>query len=213
MAKHTRNEFAKLCNLSSGNLANYIKRGKLNVINGEIDDKDKLNREFLLNRREFLEVKGEALEVGPDAVVTKKISKSDRVRAIAAKNTFELAPVNEDSLLRKKNQAAVDKTEIEIKLKQLQYDNLMGQNIPTDLVKTIIRQLGHSIINEYKSGMEGFLSELLQKKLVNQIQFSKFQGQIIEMINKAHENAIRAAQRSVKKIQEEKLSRQIEDDE
>lgn len=224
-----KKEFASLCGLSTGNLTNYIRRGRVIVRAGFISDTIPENRDFLVYRQEFLEIKADPTlkpavvkPEKPPKIVKEKKEKppkkervTDGIKTISQRSRGIKLDYgdNAPSQLKEKQQKLIDKAEIEIKLKQLQYENLLAKNIPTDIVKNIIKQLGHSFINEYKSGMEAFLMELSQAKIIDREQFAKYKGVIVKMINTAHENAIKVAKKSVANLQKEihEQAEEIED--
>jgi len=103
-------------------------------------------------------------------------------------------------LTRLKVQADLDKKNIDIKLAQLKYEQDVGAYLPTDLVISLISHLGKSFLTTYKEGADAFLTEISHRTSMKSSDTAKCKGELIKIINKAHEKAVRHSKTQIKNI-------------
>lgn len=184
MAQYSKKEFAGMCSMPSKNLATYIGRGAV-IVNdqGKIDTDIMMNRDFLRKREEKHGKKT------PETVIEPRPHKPASVKLNAVDADKEII------YERKKEYEArrVDKIEVETKLKELELQNKMGRLIDTDLVRTIIIQLGKSFITNYKDGANNFLMEIAHRKKMSPDELADLRGVQVKLINRFHDAAVNDA--------------------
>lgn len=215
MAFLTKAEFAELCGQTSGNLTNYINRGKVVMSDDFIDDTLPINQLYLAHRRELMEKKaaqspdpvaadqpadipaskpGPAPKKIPAQHVTSKSISGAKAAANAKPNT-EVA-----SSVRRKNDATAEKALIDAKLAALKYEKEMGKLMSIDLVQLIIGQLGQSFVNSYRSMSESFLTEIAHKARLSADDHAVLKGKLVKGINDAHELAIKKSKNEMAQV-------------
>lgn len=220
MAFHTKSEFAALCGCKTGNLTNEIKRGRVVMTEDYIDDSLPINREFLDHRKELMRKKAE--ELGESDQTQPVNLNLDQLPAAIHTRSRSLTPVSQApkskpdtgaaTLNKAKAQSAIDKNEIEIMLKRQKYETLMGKNVPTDIVKLIIKQLGQSMINSYRTGAEALLTEIGHKKGLTPAESADLKQKLVSIINQAHDHGIKMAKVSMRELVESTVKKSMTDE-
>lgn len=162
MPIYTKKEFANACELTPGNLSNYIKRGKVKTKKAgkQIDTGESINAEFLAKRKVFLQSKKAE---GKGVVTEIKEKEKPETQQVdpeikqAALNKYEI-----DTLLK---QVELEKKQEEVKKLKLQNAKIQGENIPFEEVKTIFVRNGQHIGSVWEQAIEKFL--VLMKKELN----------------------------------------------
>lgn len=222
MAFHSRQDFAKMCGIKTNELRMYIKRGKV-IESGEyFNDQLPENIDFLNHRQLVMESKLIASAEGyvkPEPVAAVKVEvEVEKLKPVFVPKITE--PVKRAQLIPviksapeldgsvyganlKKAQVSLSKVEIETKIKELEYEKLLGKNIPTEHVKVVITQLGKSFISNYKDGADSFLTEIGHRKKISSTDMAQLKLLLVEIINRSHEKAIEMAKAAVKNIIDE----------
>lgn len=103
-------------------------------------------------------------------------------------------------LKKDKEAAQLTKVEVETKIKEFEYEKLIGNYLPTDLVRNVITQLGKSFISSYKDGADNFLTEFGHRKRLSAVEIAEMKSQLVILINKSHSFAIRDAKAKINAI-------------
>lgn len=137
--------------------------------------------------------------------------------------TKDPPPNPNDPEIKKKIAEANARLKLEDDLKQVTYDQKLlakqkaeielehtkGKLIPTKLVGSVITALGVGFQNSYKNESSQLLIEIAQKTKMSDEDAAFFKGKLIEMINKAHTNAITEAESSLISLIEQNQLKKI----
>ncbi len=209
MAIYKRQEFAKKCGFSGGNLSNYIKRGKVILTNdGTIDSENLINAEFLLYREEQLRERTDEPEVQkPEVPVKPKKAPKARPDEFDEHkyNSNKLPKVTNDydSLTNRVKRQELLKKEADTQLLLLRIAKQRGEHIPTDLVKEIVIQQSHAFITAFKNSLDDFITMIAKDKGMSVDEIAKYRGGLIKTINSTTSKAVETAKSNVKKIVKE----------
>jgi hypothetical protein len=217
MGRHTRAEFATICRLSSGNLSNYIKRGKV-VVDGEfIDDTAYPNSDFLQKRLEILQQKKEDKKqaepdrklrmLRPDAEIEseKEFSSDDD-----EKGDFESIPGSSAALNKKKLKVDIAKKIKETKILELREQKIKGEIVPIADVSNIFQMHTQSIVTAQKDAFEELLIDLSVEARLTGDQLAKLRGKMVDILNRSVDKAIIITTKNMKVIAENfAMSREV----
>jgi len=207
MALHTKKDFAKLCGMKTGNLTNYIKRGKV-VQESEppflIDDTNRINLEFLQNRADYLERKSQSGETIP--AIESEIDESTSQSLGGSQDKRPLTEAEHKSnqaiatIERQKKKADLQKKIIDTKKAQLEFKILQGQHVPVELIRDTLTELGKSLLTSYKDSADSFITEVSHRHKMPAPVVAELRGKLVSLINEAHHKAVSTAQRKVAAI-------------
>jgi hypothetical protein len=208
MALHTKKEFAKLAGMKTGNLTNYIKRGKVvqqNGADGLIDSTHQINLEFLNDRVDFLNKKiasGETPDLIKKEINTNNAASSARLTKNQKPTTEISVESNENlaSLKRQKERADLEKKLIDTQKAKLEFAILQGKNVPVDMVRDVFTELGKTLLTSYKDSADSFVTEISHRHKIADSVVAELRGELVLLINKAHSKAIETATRKVNSI-------------
>lgn len=193
MAYFRKSDFAKMVGTTTGNLANDAKRGKMQYSGKYVDDSLEINKLYIKNRRALLKKRGKTItKVAP--IPLNKIKKADLDDQSPTSTTkqAELKMLKDHEDLRKKRVAA-DKAELE-------YKQMIGSSIPTELVVEVVSMLGQTFMSAFNNGASAFLDEISHKKKLKAKEKAKLKGILVGIINDASSNAVTQAQMQVDNI-------------
>lgn len=198
MPLHTKKAFAALCGLSTGNLSNYAARKKIIYTNDFVDDSIEPNLSFLKTRRK--QIMADVPEYPPGIIKTK----TDR-QPVANQPPPETTPnqfmrTAQHELERIKTAAQIEKLEVETRLKLLIEQQKKGENIPTEIVKTIMAQLSKSFISKFQSAAENILLEIGKTKSLTRAEIAQIRGRLIFIINDGTTAAVVDAQKQMRHV-------------
>lgn len=193
MAYYRKTDFAKMVGTTTGNLANEAKRGKVQYTGKYVDDSLEINKLYIKNRKDLLKKRGKDL-VKVSAIPLNKIKKADLQdrSPVSTTKQAELKMLKDKEDLRKKRIAA-DKAELE-------YAQMIGSSIPTDLVVQVISLLGQTFMTSFNNGASALLDEISHKKKLKAKEKAELKGRLTEIINDAMSNGVTQAQLNVDNI-------------
>jgi len=199
----TRAEFCTLAGISRANLSTYIGRDKVVLANDgkTIDTEHVINKEFLQGRKE----KGKGLianENTPSKPATGGASgdppePSGKMSA-AAKSEYDKKVLEKKELELKKMRAELDKKLVDTRVAEQKLSILKGNNIPLDVVQSIVAQFSKAIINNYKSFAEQQITEFCHKQGISEEIRIKHISENIKGLNLLHKKAVRDAKKQTK---------------
>lgn len=193
MAYYRKTDFAKMVGTTTGNLANLAKRGKVVYSGKYVDDSLEVNKEFIKSRKELLKKRGKKL-VKVEAIPLNKIKKADLKDSSPVSTTkqAELKMLKDVEDLRKKRIAA-DRAELE-------YQQMIGSSIPTELVVQVIALLGQSFMTTFNNGASALLDEFSHRKKLKAKEKAELKGKLVEIINDSMSNGVTQAQLNIDNI-------------
>jgi hypothetical protein len=218
MGRHTRAEFATICGLSSGNLSNYIKRGKV-VVDGEfIDDTAYPNSDFLQKRLEILQQRKEEKKqaesdrklrmLRPDAEIDSE--KEFSIDDDDEKGDFESIQGSSAALNKKKLKVDIAKKIKETKILELREQKIKGEIVPIADVSNIFQMHTQSIVTAQKDALEELLIELSVDARLTGDQLARLRGKMVDILNRAVDKAIIITTKNMKVIAENfAMSREV----
>ena len=191
MAVYNLKEFAALCKMTTGNLSNIIKRGKVIVKNNTIDDSIADNRDFLQKRKDYpdKELKVEKVLTVEKVIKTPNSSSKDSEGEI---NNYQLD--------RKLKAQDLKKREAETRLLNLKEEKIRGEHIPTELVRSLIIHLSQSFVTGFKNGLEDFITVVAKAKGMNVNEIAEARGELTRVINNTVNKSVESAKKSVDSI-------------
>ena len=218
MAFYKQAEFAEKIGKTRGWLNVYVKRGNIILSGDYIDDSIEKNQKFFNKwikkknepKPEKKVVKTEPIPE-PEKIVPEKldgpkigkpkiIEQKRKAPNIQEPEKIDLFDSPEDALDIQKKKAEIRFKNSQIEKNELQSAKLRGDSIPTNLVQGVISTLGRSFQSSYKNGAEVLLIELAHQLKMSVKVEAKFKGKLIELINKAHADAIKEAKTTVETI-------------
>jgi hypothetical protein len=194
MSKLTKKQFADHAGLTTGNLSNYIGRGKV-VVGADdlIDTLHDVNTAFLQKRAKHLQ--NITIEPAP-AAPTKQLTIEKQPGDDVAEEDIPELYISEKRLKHLQG----NKTEEEIRLKKLEYEKKQGLVLPSELIKPVFLQHNQSMITAFKNATEQMITEFTQVKEFTTEETSYLRGQMIGAINKAAEAGTLTTEKALKRI-------------
>ena len=225
MAFHSKADFGILIGKPRNWVGQYIGRNKIVMSGDFIDDKDPTNAAFIkkwLANKEAAERKAKekanSVQV-PQPETPPAVEKTTKVKAkkgpnivpplskekLKAPNIQEpeksnIKPNESDALELRKKKAEIAFKEAQANKTELQAAKLRGESIPTALVSGVVSTLGRSFQTNYKNSAESLLIEMSHKLKIPPELEAEFKGKLIEVINKAHADALVAAKSTIDSI-------------
>lgn len=201
MALHSKQDFAAMCGLTTGNLSNYEKRRKVVYSGDYIDDSLELNRLFLEKRqkKQPQPVLTEDNFLPPPNTPVVKPAQTRPPRQPRVTST----PREKGGLLAQdaeKMRLQNEKLQLSNDFMRRKLDKVLGETIPTDLAKAIISQLGRTYPTEYNNLWRQTLSDIAKRYGMSLEDEAKYVGAGIEAINKASTRAISEARREMRNV-------------
>jgi hypothetical protein len=175
-------------------LSVYIQRGAV-VVNGDdlIDDTDLTNAKFYTkwNRKAAVQelISSPPVE-GDEKKVTKKQAKATVLPELQQAQLFEM----------QKEKLEIQKLEEGNRLMKIKADKAAGMVIPTDLVKTLIRQHSKSTTDAYRMAQEDMFILIAAKYGIPPQELAELRRRGLDSINKAVEDAIELTKKELKNI-------------
>ena len=226
-----RVEFAKMCDVTPGNLSNFIKRGKV-VLEDDgisIDTKKHLNKVFFNARvgkglvaGKVARAKAAPKEEPKPKVATKKplptkkrtVSKeSDDLEdedgspaALKKQNTDELDAddIIRSEIMLKKFKAL--NAEADNVLKQYEIERKTGKVIPSEPVIPVIKQHNMFILSAMKVAFESTLTEISHTYSISTDHVAMYRSIVVDKLNTAILDATRMTEESLEGIIDEFVS-------
>ena len=202
----TKKKFSKLCGIETKALAVYIKRGKV-VVNGDFIDSDNpINLYFFETR----EIKNENKSV-PEKSGEDKLNEraSSNVKEINTKFEYPAeAPASSAYLMDNKiKEQELEKNKLQTKLLEVKLDKVIGDSIPTELVRNLMLAHSKSITVSFKNGLENWLKVISKKLNISIEDVAAFRAELIPIINTAVNDAIDGSKKGIKNIVDEHSQR------
>jgi len=219
MAFYTRKEFAQLAGLKNDRAINvYVQRGKILLSGKLIDDTIEQNKLWLDEQQyknsDRLELKREQVIAQPTVKKTKSKSKkvqennTTELPPPPIRNSEELTPIQKRTLSKadidiKIKKASLEKTMEEIAILKVKKMKMHGELIPTDIVKSLIRELTEGVKIAYLDAMENYTVVISKQKKLTEVEKSNIKKEFTTIINKAVERQSYVANKGLKSIVEE----------
>lgn len=183
MALHTKNEFAKLCNIDSKNLYSYFSRtGNIRVVlrdDGLIDDKEPLNQPFISKNRK---IPGE---------VEKETPKSKEV------------VTDTESLFDQKTRKQIEELEKKIQLYETKISKANEESIPKEHAVYLIKNYSISIKNVWVSAVRQFTMQKAISLGMTKEEIIVFEKYIADLVNEAMRSGVDEANKNIRKLAKE----------
>lgn len=211
MALYNKSDFARYVGLTTNNLAVYIARKKIVVSEAfadMIDDADPKNLAFIQNRMRKgkmpTDVKPPIPEIGKQRPPSSTPFETPGSSSIGpGKN--DAATIDEiENELRK---VKLEKDTAEAQLARMKLEKASGEVIPTDLVKSLFTHHAKSITVEFHNAAGNLVMEISKIKSLTPEEIAKLRGQLIIIINKAADDAVKNTTAGIKNIQNEYAER------
>lgn len=187
----TKKEYAKLGGVTTSDLSNYLKRGKV-ILSGEfIDDTIEPNKTFLEKRREKNKTKE---QVAPEIMQPLALQMPPQINKPTTK------AISQYDLEKRKLELENEKKEKEIEKLKIQIEKLNGILIPTDLSKMVIVQLSKSLSNAFKQAADNLLIEFSSVKNLSSKETATLRGTLVGITNKAVETGLLESKKMIRNI-------------
>jgi hypothetical protein len=196
MPKLTKKQFADLCGMPTNRLAIYIQRKKIEVEDNEIDINNEHNRLFLekyAKKESYVSPKKEKKKPEPTVIINlepETISETPKERTNLTLTQLE----------REKKLADLQKVEVDTRIAKLREEKLMGQNIPTELVKGVVSQMSKSFVSKFKDGAENILISVSKMKGLSNEEMAKLRGELVAIINESIKSSVNDCKKQVSTI-------------
>lgn len=202
MAIYTKKEFAIECGITTKDLSNYIKRGKVVVANETIDSTSHVNKYFIEKRKEFNDKKN-GLQSSPEE---KKNKKSFENKNSEAQSKFDF-PKNDHTnttenyqLDTKLKSQDLEKSNIQILLLKAKLEKISGDSIPTELVKNLILTHSKSITIAFQNAADNLLMKIAKKKGLDRLEMADMRVEMVDIINTSVNDSIEESKKTVRNI-------------
>lgn len=212
MAFYTRQEFAKLCGIKDYAIINVnIARGKVVLSGNLIDTNVEENQAFLLKYREKKGITGDTIPLQePKPKKEPKPVKEEKPKT----RTVLPGPPITDEHLPQQSKHNLSKNELDIKIKRADLEKkleeieilkvkkmkLHGELIPTDLVKSLVREIAEGVKLAYIDAIENYTVVIANQKKLTEAEKSKIKDHFTPIINQAVEKQYYIAQKGLKAI-------------
>ncbi|MBX2906198.1 MAG: hypothetical protein KF744_09180 [Taibaiella sp.] len=191
----TRKELMVRCHVPanrSGDIGNWVKRGKLVVTNkgGEefFDDNDPVNARFISDRERVAPV-GDGVPVAVTRPGTREERKNE-ASAVVSRAQLDVQEQLLDIAIKKQQERYVT----------IKADKAEGSVIPTDVVKMLFLQYSKDITHQFRQGIERLVEEMIFKYNLSPADGALLRGQMVKMINLSVANAVDDAKKGIKTI-------------
>jgi hypothetical protein len=190
--KHTKQAFATICEMTTGNLSNYIARGNVIADGQEIDITHPTNAAFLEKRLKKL---GKLNPNEPRKEPTQSSEEMIKLTIDAGTSLTEIT--------RKKKIADLEKVVNETELLVLKKQKIQGEMVPTDMMFEVTKRLGNHLIYAYRDAWEGFLITMSATHRFSGEDLARYRGKMVELINQAHSLGVNNALKEIDNIANE----------
>lgn len=199
MALHLKADFAKLCGLTTGNLTNYIKRGKVLMSGDYVDDSVPINKDFLEKRKGSVPPPAPKLHMirpDPGPVEIPNTGEDDDDSGFGEDGEGESGYLLDRKLLKKK----IGKLEVDTRLQELKEEKMRGELIPVDLVKNLFRTHTQSIVTSMKDGIDELLINFSVEARLRGDQVAGLRGKIVGILNNGVDKSVVITQKNMRSI-------------
>ena len=216
MALHLKSDFAKLCGLTTGNLTNYIKRGKVIMSGDYVDDTIAENKDFLEKRKEkpeptAPEKKLRLIRPDPAPPEIPNTGDEDEDNGIDDEDSID-ADGSESgyALNKKKLKKQIAKLEVDTRLQELKEEKMRGELIPVDLVKNLFRTHTQSILTSMKEGIEELLVNFSAEARLKGDQLASLRGKMVGILNGGVDKSVSTTQKNMRSLVDQlKIKRDV----
>lgn len=238
MAIYKCSEFAELCGIGKNTIAIYASRGKI-VRSGEkgkyIDTSIPENALFLDQKRKEKGFDGSTIPLATE-VLNKKVRTINKAKERNNKKNQPIVnvepvvqyakpgPINPESIKpdpeaqkvlrikRQQEQAKLDQISIGIQKTELEIQQKLGKILPTEIVKIMVKQLGHSFAMNYRTGAEQIIEVICRKYHVVDADRAEYKTNLVHIINDVHDRAIKQTKTGLQKmIEEQTVVKNVDD--
>jgi hypothetical protein len=189
MPKFTKSEFSKHCGISLAYLSMNIKRGKVRLTNGLIDDSGKDNQLFIEKckskpQKEPAPAKEGAKKASPTPIPlsSKRLKEPDEPSGL-------FNPHEPGGLEAKKTAQQIQKLEQEVAILKVKNEKAQGQVVQIDLVKALFSQHAKFTLVEYSNLSDRMLVRLAKQYSIPNAEVAKLKKEMIEDINASSKKA------------------------
>lgn len=207
--KHTRKQFCEICTIPSRHLSVLISRGTVVEKDKLFDDKNDKNASFIKKQQEKQagnEKEPVKKESPPEPIfITEEKEKEISTPGTERKNKPVI--LSQYDLEKKLKEADLEKKEVDIRVALLKEQKLMGEAIPTNLVKNVITVLSKSIVSSFKDGAENLLIQISKRKALTIDEVAELRGLLVNIINSANHKAVEDSKKNIKIIVQEYSSK------
>jgi len=219
MALLSRADVVEMCGIKNAAISVNVKREKLKFTGDHIDDNIEPNKSTLEKWKRNHEAKLARFVTDMVSQPAAAEKQEHQRRRKQAKNEELAPPPTEGQIvpdepkveqgtsldssfdLDQKKKIAEIAYKIEMTTSQrLKQQKLRGENIPTNLVLSLVALLAHSFQSSYKNGVDVLLIELVTELKITPAQEAKFKGLIVKIINTSHKDALSEARKTIKNI-------------
>jgi hypothetical protein len=183
----TKAELARHCAVDASSVTKALRADRLVTSmrnnNPVIDIKHKKNIDQV---NKWIDAKTDSPDDGvipPDKVKKVKVQRTARQKIDDEKARIDL-----------------EAKKMRLETQKLEARKLRGEMVPTELIASLFQLLGGSFQSVYKTNAENMLNELFHRAKVDPAIAAEFKGQLIEVINEAHSEAVDNVQDQLKRI-------------
>ncbi|OJV51643.1 MAG: hypothetical protein BGO31_00115 [Bacteroidetes bacterium 43-16] len=224
MALLTASEFADACIIKRTSLASYENRGKIVATgsgkNKKFDTENPTNALFIrdkqakktseleeaeiINRIKKYPAAPEKVEAKPDTTHTDAFNKilaevDEAEKAVGKSRNGKPTPKYEDSVQLLKYLDTL-KREKEIEQLTIKIQKQRGEVVPADLIQNVFTAHNQSILIEFKNGADDIIRIISAEKRFSVDEIAKIRGQLVDILNRAIDQAIENTAKSVEQI-------------
>ena len=192
MALLTKKEFAGRAGLTTRELAVYVKRKKVMMLeSGLIDDSFQMNIDFINRHASKKKHSAEARKPQAERKAEPKTAEQQKKET----NQTELL-----DLEKEQKQLSIEGKKKEVALLEQRIRKINGELIPTDLVKLTFGHVFRELAISAKQEIDKLITDISKKAKLNGNQTAELRGSMIRVINQSINNGTNNAAKNLQNI-------------
>lgn len=201
MALYKQADFAKTCGVTNAYLSVNIKRGKVFVNGGFIDDQEKYNADFLQKCLDKKKSNKPEKNAGQSEQSYKDNTNNEG--DIGNESDGPLDNASRYSLDVRLKRQELEKKQAETRLLNLKEEKIRGEVMQVSLVIQLISAHNQSIITTNKDTLESLLINISKEARLSGDQLAGLRGKLVKILNESSEKAVAMTKRNLKSLVQE----------
>jgi very-short-patch-repair endonuclease len=207
MALFTKKEYADKCNITTRELAVYIKRRKVFIdTSSMVDDGNAMNAQFLKK------MESRPLKNKTDKIVEEKrsseVQETPKMKRFTGKTPDVTDKFDERfDLDTAKRRMEIEKMQRESRKADMEHEKMLGNLLPTDPIRIVINQTLKSYAVTFRHAAEKIIVEFSKKAKMNRNDMAEMRGMLLQSVNKATDEGIENSKKSIQNIIQEYVSK------
>jgi len=201
MPFYSQADFAKLLGKKDSYVSTYISRGKIVKSGSVIDSTIQENIDIMKKCGvdvEFINGESKTRSKPPEVGPPKRIIKEKKINIAPPEYPSNANSGGQYQLDLDKKEAELEFKQVSTRIKLIEEAKLRGELVPLAQITDLISMFSRSIITAYKESIDQFLIEVNHRKKMSSKDSAELKGEMIRLINVAHDNSINTAIKELK---------------